>query len=56
MWTQTITIMGSAVNNVLQKIWNQVNETIPQSSLDRYSLAKLSLAELSLIQLIGYDW
>ncbi len=61
MWTQTIILTGSVVNNISQKIWNQACETTPQSSLARYSLAKsslakLSLAKLSLTQLMEYDW
>ncbi len=71
IWTQTITLTGGTVNNISQKIRDQVCETTFQSSLARYSLAELSLAklslvklslaklnlvELSLIQLMGYDW
>ena len=50
VWTQTITLMGGAVNNALQKIRDQAREGTPQSSLARCSLAKLNLAELSLAE------
>ncbi len=61
LWTQTITLTGGVVDNVLQKIWDQARENTPQQLLAEYSLAELSLAKpslakLSLIQLMGYDW
>jgi len=61
LWTQTITLTGSAVNNASQETWDQARENTPQQllaecSLAELSLAELSLAELSLTQLTGYDW
>src|SRR6266498_2454159 len=56
LWTQTITLMGGAVDNALQKTRDQARENTPQRLLAGCSLAELSLAEPSLTQLIGYDW
>ncbi len=61
LWTQTITLMGGAINNAPQKTQDQARKGTSQSSLARcslaeLSLAELSLAELSLTQLMGYDW
>ncbi len=56
MWTQTITLMGGAVNNTSQEIQDQAHKITPQSSLARCSLAEPSLAELNLTQPMEYDW
>ncbi len=56
LWTQTITLTEGAVNNALQKTWDQTRENTPQRLLARYSLAEPSLAKPSLIQPTGYDW
>src|SRR6266542_2553916 len=66
LWTQIITLTGSAVDNTPQKTRDQTRENTPQWLLDGYSLAEPSLAELSLAesslvepsltQPIGYDW
>ncbi len=70
MWTQTITLTGSVVNNAPQETRDQARENTPQRllagcslaelslaepSLAELSLAEPSLAELSLTQLTGYD-
>src|SRR6266511_2950264 len=57
LWTQTITLMGGAVNNAPQ----ETRESAPRrrlagKSLAELSLAEPSLAELSLTQPMGYDW
>jgi len=51
LWTQTITLMGDAVNNASQKIQDQVREVTPTQLLVGFSLA-----EPSLTQLTEYDW
>ncbi len=71
LWTQTITLTGSAANNAPQETWDQAQENTPQRllagcslaepslaelSLAEPSLAELSLAEPSLTQPMGYDW
>src|SRR6266498_1782190 len=56
LWTQTITLMGGAVNNASQKTQDQAREVTPQRLLAGCSLAELSLAEPSLTQPTGYDW
>ncbi len=55
LWTQTITLMGGAVDNAPQKTQDQARENTPQRLLAGCSLAELSLAEPSLTQLMGYD-
>src|SRR6266511_2276220 len=52
LWTQTITLMGSAVNNALQ----ETRDSAPRRRLAGKSLAEPSLTELSLTQPMGYDW
>src|SRR6266511_5004848 len=52
LWTQTITLMGGAVNNAPQ----ETRENTPQRRLAGKSLAEPSLTELSLTQPMGYDW
>src|SRR6266498_2646802 len=66
LWTQTITLMGDAVNNAPQETWDQARENTPQRllagcslaepSLAEPSLAEPSLAEPSFTQPMGYDW
>src|SRR6266540_3901122 len=50
LWTQTITLMGGAVNNAPQEIRNQARENTPQRRLAKKSLAEPSLAEPSLAE------
>ena len=47
LWTQTITLTGSVVDNAPQKTQDQARENTPQWLLAKWSLAELSLAELS---------